>query len=116
MQIAPMDSPHHLTLSKENKIPTYAHYLSIVLFCQNELVDPEKAASILQEIMPYTGHIPVEQFDQVLEKMYDNYPGDHTREQMVALLIDSMAEVVDYSTAGTIAGQSGCALYEPPFG
>ena len=83
---------------------TYAHWLSVVEFCQNKMVDNEKTASILQSIAPYMGKIPFEHIHEVLDKMYVNYPvGTHKKTDIIALLIDSIAEVVDYATAGTIA-------------
>lgn len=82
---------------------TYAHYLTVVSFCKNKR-DEEKTAAILQHVMPYLPRISIENIDQVLEKIYLNLPAEtHTKEQIMALLIDTMAEELDWTTAGTIA-------------
>ena len=82
---------------------TYAHWVSIVQFCKNN-TDNEEISAIMHCVMPYMSKIPVEYVGRTLEKMYAHIPiGTHKEEEILALLIDSLAEVVDYATAGTIA-------------
>lgn len=83
---------------------TYAHWVSIVQFCKNNTGN-EEITTIMHCVMPYMSKIPVEYVGRTLEKMYAHIPiGTHKEEEeIVALLIDSLAEVIGDATAGTIA-------------